>query len=242
MSGSLASTILGNFSVLTLDITNTVNPNISALLTAAGWLGKLQPVRIVNNGNVNTLDIPASIDGTDITLINPAGKLIGGLVGGGTAIKTRAHIKIDSLGSIFGGGGRGNSGGSCWATRGDGRSASASGGGAGGGQGFGAGSLTVFDATDGYPGNMSYLPPTGVFGGGGASYGPLYVYGGRGGMGGTWGNVGQNHQDRYGYADGDYSGVGSGEPTPPTPGGYYIDGNNYVTWINTGTRLGRVLA
>ena len=247
MSGIVAATLHAPLPVHVLDISNTVKPDIAALLSAGGWFGKQQKLRIVNSALVNTLDIPASLDGADITLVNASACLIGGVRNAGTAIKTRAHIKIDNAGSINGGGGGGGSGGNTnvqfqaptyipavgWGY-----------GGAGGdGQGFGDSNLTIYARSFGAAGTStgviygSYAG--GGFGGGGEW---AQAYGGEGGTGGDWGQAG----DTGGSAS--TSGVGgyvSGGASPGYAGqlaGYYIDGNDFVTWINTGTRIGRVLA
>ena len=76
----------------------------------------------------------------------------------------------------------------------------------------------------------------GSFGGGGEW---AQAYGGEGGTGGDWGLGGNSG----GFSS--VSGVGgyvSGGANPGPNGqlaGYYIDGNSYVTWLATGTRLGR---
>lgn len=247
MSGIVAATLHAPLPVHVLDISNTVKPDIVALLSAGGWFGKQQQLRIVNNGKVNTLDIPASLDGADITLVNASAGLIGGVYNGGTAIKTRAHIKIDNAGSINGGGGRGGSGGSTVVQFQAPTYIPAVGrgyGGAGGdGQGFGESNLTIYARSLGAAGTSTgviYGSRSGGGFGGGAEW--AQAYGGGGGPGGDWGLSG----NFGGFSR--VSGVGgyvSGGVNPGPSGqraGYYIDGNSYVTWINTGTRLGGVKA
>ena len=247
MSGIVAATLHAPLPVHVLDISNTVKPDIVALLSAGGWFGKQQQLRIINSSLVNTLEIPASLDGADITLVNASAGLIGGVRNAGTAIKTRAHIKIDNAGSINGGGGGGGSGGNTnvqfqaptyipavgW---GDG--------GAGGdGQGFGESNLTIYARRFGAAGTSTGViygtRDGGGFGGGGEW---AQAYGGEGGTGGDWGQAGGTGGSASTSGVGGYT---SGGATPGNAGqlaGYYIDGNNFVTWINTGTRIGRVFA
>lgn len=242
MSGILSMFFAGRLGTLTLDISNKVNPNIVSLLTAAGWAGTSHPVLLVNNGLVNTLDIPASMNGTDITLINAAGCRIGGTTNGGTALKTRALIKIQNLGILSGGGGAGGSGGSAWVQRtlanGTSQYASGNGGGGGQGQGFNAGLLTISAATNGNSGSTGYLGPVGSWGPGDPGRSAAWAYGDSGGSGGAWGQGGGSNG--YGQAAGDYDTFGEYAGAAAGQAGYYIDGNSYVTWLATGTRQGRV--
>ena len=63
----------------------------------------------------------------------------------------------------------------------------------------------------------------------------------RGGIGGTGGGIGaQGLSGQAATYGGSYQDVGIGAPYPGAPAGYYVDGNSYVTWLATGTRLGRV--
>lgn len=244
MSGIVAATLHAPLPVHVLDISNTVKPDIVALLSAGGWFGKQQQLRIVNNGMVNTLEIPASLDGADITLVNPVGKLIGGTSNSGTAIKTRAHIKIDNAGSINGGGGGGGSGGNTnvqfqaptyipavgWGY-----------GGAGGyGQGFGESNLTIYARGLGAAGTSTGViygtREGGGFGGGGEW---AQAYGGEGGTGGDWGLGGNSGGFSSVSGVGGYVSGGVSSGYGGLLAGYYIDGNSYVTWLATGTRLGR---
>lgn len=243
MSGVVAACLMGASRwTLTLDISNSVNPNIPSLLTAAGWAGNAQAVRIVNTALVNTLSIPASLDGADITLINQSGARIGGVCYSGKALTVRAHIKIDNLGILSGGGGGGARGDSWWISRtlsnGTKQSASGFGGYGGRGQGFDTGSLTILPATAGDLGGSQSLAPTGDFGGGGGGgRSAAAAYGGDGGTGGGWGIAGGNSISTGGVS-GDYDTYGGSAGGSAGAAGKYIDGNSFVTWINTGTRLG----
>lgn len=247
MSGVVAACLMGSSQwVLTLDISNTVNPNIPALLSAAGWAGNAQAVRLVNNGLVNTLNIPSSLGGADLTLVNASGKLIGGVANGGTALTVRAAVKIDNQGTLAGGGGKGERGGDAWVSRttpgGAFQYTAGAGDTAGDGQGFAPGSLTILSATAASGRSSGHLSPTGAFGGG-SGRGAADAYGGRGGAGGAWGQPGirdPSGVQGYGFVSGDYDNSGAGGNFGSSPAGKYIDGASYVTWINTGTRLGGI--
>jgi len=171
MSGILASTVGGGIAELVINITSTVNPNIPALVTAAGWLGTMQKIRIVSTGQVNTLDIPAgTLNGADITLDLSSASFIGGTYNGGTALKTRVPIKVRNLGTLAGGGGAGGRGGNAWVQRtfaGSSQSAYGYGGAPGDGQGFEPGSLTIRAAGGRTYGTVGHLSATGSFGGSG---------------------------------------------------------------------------
>lgn len=242
MSGILASTVGGGISDLVINITNTVNPNIPALVTAAGWLGTMQKIRIVSTGQVNTLDIPASLDGADITLDFTSASFVGGTYNSGTALKTRAHIKVINAGTIAGGGGAGGRGGNAWVQRsifgGGSESANGYGGSPGDGQGFVPGSITVRAATVGQAGTEGTLPARSVPGT--PTRGSAIATGGDGGDGGGWGSPGQLSPSRDGGVGGDYDTYGVTAGSGSGLAGLYIDGNSYVTWLLTGTRLGRV--
>lgn len=242
MSGILSMFFAGRVGALTLDISNRVNPNVVGLLTAAGWAGLSHPVVLVNNGLINTLNIPSSMHGTDLTLINSSGRRIGGVYDGGSALITRAAIKIQNLGILSGGGGRGGNGGSAWVRRtlGNGSIQTATGaaGNGGRGQGFNPGALTIADAEGLGPGTTGVLSPAGSWGPGDPGRGSAQAIGGYGGGGGAWGQLGNYGND--GQASGDYD-TGGGYPRgDPGLAGFYVDGSSFVTWLATGTRLGRV--
>lgn len=239
MSGVAAAMMTGGgFGTLVLDISNTASPDIPALLSAAGWIGTAQPVRLENSALVNTLVIPSALSGADIYLLNDTGARIGGVKNGGTALRTQVAIKIENKGTISGGGGRGGNGGGASATWGTGYFGGVGGSSGGDGEGFANSStLAISAAVAGQPSTNTVV------------YGPwptdgCTVYGGKGGDGGAWGGWGGNGNNGLVVVD-----PGSSQPTISTsqgvPGalaGYYIDGNDLVTWIATGTRLGRVKA
>lgn len=237
MSGILTSFGGGGYAPLTLDISSTVNPDVPALLSAAGWLGVAQPIALVNNAKVNTLVIPASLSGATISLRNSAGALIGGVRSGGTALRTQVPISVDNLGEITAGGGDGGNGGNAWVLKTSGPDAGVTmwglGGGGGAGAGFVSGSLTVSAATGGAAGSVGTARASG-FGGDTDAV----ATGGGGGFGGAAGESGLPGADST--ISGGYSSGSAGAASAPQVAGYYIDGNALVTWIATGTRKGRV--
>lgn len=241
MSGILAATVGGGIAELVINITNTANPNIPALVTAAGWLGTMQKIRIVSTGQVNTLDIPAgTLSGADITLDLTSASFIGGTYNGGTALKTRVNIKVRNLGTLAGGGGAGGNGGLAWLQRvanGHQQSLECYGGTGGRGQGFAAGSLTVLSAQSGGPGEYKKLSATGSFGGGGGR-GIAELWAGTGGTGGGWGGGGGG--SGFATVSGDFDSWGGGGTYPGSAAGKAVDGNTFITWISTGTRLGGI--
>lgn len=237
MSGILAM-MTGASPDLVLDISNTERPDILALAQAAGWLGTAQKIRIVNNSLVNTLSIPASLAGADITLVNAAGARIGGsTIHASTALTLRAATKIENLGIISGHGGAGGNGATAWISRvvnGATQAASGSGGGGSRGRGFTYGTA-IATSLSGDAGTTGTLDSSG-FGGGGGSRGSASATGGSGGTGGDWGQVGLSGD--VGSISGDYDTGSVGTPGGGQAPGYYIDGASYATWLATGTRLG----
>lgn len=153
---------------------------------------------------------------------------------GGTAVLTTVPLTIDNQGTIAGGGGGGGGGGSAY-TYGTGGNPDAFAGGGGGGGGAGIdGGLAGFNGSQ----NLSAAPTAGTEnygGGGGGSYtsnpvGGAVATSGAGGPGGGPGQPGAsggNTANNYGAAGG--------------PAGAYVSGAALVTWINTGTRLGRAV-
>ncbi len=213
-------------------------PNIASLAAAAGWTTGGQIELVINSGvDVATLQI-SGIPDDALHIINNG--RIGGTQSnggvGGTGLYTRLRIRVTNNGTIFGGGGAGGAGGSAsWSY------ASSSGSGIGGtggnGVGFSLSGIVTLVA-------KNTLPPVG-----GGTYAPYdgatfpgdtapWASGGTGGGGGDMGQPGSRGND------GASGGTGAGAPTAGSPGalaGYYVDGSAYVTWLATGTRLGRVI-
>ena len=241
MSGVLAMMTGGAPADLVVDISNTAQPDIPALVQAAGWVGTSQKIRIVNTGLVNTLTIPSSLAGADITLVNAAGARIGGSTWSrSTALTLRVATKIQNLGIISGHGGDGGPGATAWISRTFSsvtQSASGSGGSGGQGQGFAYGiDISPFSNTYGYSGTTDTLGSTGSFGGS-SGRGAASATGGGGGAGGSWGEAGS--PGGAGSISGDYDTGSTGTPGAGALPGYYIDGASFATWLATGTRLGR---
>lgn len=215
-------------------------PNIAALATAQGWTGS-QLIQVTINSGVDVAALSINGIGANLLHIINNGR-IGGIRGvgngdtGGTGLYTRIPIRITNNGTIFGAGGSGG--------RGEGAAFSKNGGyyeATGGYGGFGAGfrdqaSPVVFDAAAlGSPGmNIQY---DGAIGGGQERPYANSTNGGSGGaigQNGTAGNTGASYGGSY----------DSASTIPGQSGGlagYYVDGNAYITWLVTGTRLGRVI-
>jgi len=214
----------------------SINPDLLALARAQGWLGYGKiTINVLSGGDVGALVIPNDFPEESVIIINNG--RIGGYGGsrnsrGGTGIYTRRKITITNNGTIFGGGGGGGDGGdaricaysSCSIGRGGG-------GGVGGGYVIISGSDYQYRQTGGvgYQGSRDSVP------------GVNSATGGRGGDGGAIGLGGQSGSSG--------STSGTSEPGFPTyftpnsggPAGYYVDGNSFVTWLATGTRIGNVI-
>lgn len=214
----------------------SINPDLLALARAQGWLGYGKiTINVLSGGDVGALVIPNDFPEESVIIINNG--RIGGYGGsrnsrGGTGIYTRRKITVTNNGTIFGGGGGGGDGGdaricaysSCSIGRGGG-------GGVGGGYVIISGSDYQYRQTGGvgYQGSQDSVP------------GVNSATGGRGGDGGAIGLGGQSGSSG--------STSGTSEPGFPTyftpnsggPAGYYVDGNSFVTWLATGTRIGNVI-
>lgn len=243
MSGILTSYFGGAYSTLVLDISGKASPDIPALLSAAGWIGVAQPVRLLNTGNVNTLVIPSALGLPDLTVDNAsATALIGGVKNGGTALRTQIPIRVRNLGKIYAGGGQGGEGQYAFVSRTVQPNnvfeyASGSGGAGGAGQGFdSASTLAVAAAQAGQAGGSGHLAPTGTFGGA-SGRGVADAYGAAGGAGGAWGAAGSSGGTGAGYS-GDYDSAGTGSARAGLAAGYYADGYSLIDWISVGDRRG----
>lgn len=216
----------------------TINPDLYSLAYAKGYRGTGPViVRVLAGADVGALVIPDTFPDAAVYIVNNG--RIGGRGGisdsrGGTGIYTRRKITITNNGTIFGGGGGGGRGGDAQIC-----AYSACSSGSGGSGGAGGGYVNIggviqynFSGLSGFPGYSSNIPGVNSASGG---------YGGSGGNVGTSGFSGSS-----GSASGtaepsnqfnpSYSSPGSGGPA-----GYYVDGNSYVTWAVTGTRLGNVI-
>ena len=197
------------------------NPNVTAILTAAGWDGDAAEIVLTIDSGVKigsaspatpSLIMPAFPAESVVTLVNNgkimgaggnggAGAPIGGtaLPGrpGGTALRVQSSVTIQNAGQVYGGGG-GGGGSGWWSIKDDSVPGYSGGGGAG---------IVPGLTTEGQPYNSDWV-------GVGAGGGP-----------GAPGTAGASDQ-----------GVGAAGGAA----GFYIVGNNHVTWSVTGSRLGRV--
>ena len=238
MSGILCAHFGGSAPELVLNISNLAYPNISSRLAAANWDG-IAPVRLVVDPGamVNTLAIPAISFPNEIYLLIGAGALVGGVGGinaqsGGDALQTSVPIKIENHGSIKGGGGQGGSGGRATVRRFASTSV-AQGGAPGDGQGFFGGSLSIFAATNGSPGDtQTNTTPSGPGEWITGDSGSALAVGGNGGSGGGWRTAGSSGQPG-GYA-GSYSAASAEPGQPGTLAGLNVRGLEFVTWILRG--------
>ena len=209
------------------------NPNVPALLTAAGWDGDAAEIVLTIDSGVKVgsaspatpaMVLPAFPAKSVVTLVNN-GKIIGaggrggqgapldsGRSGepgqvGGTALRVWSAITVQNNGEIYGGGGGGGGDGST--------GAGAKMGGWNGGTGAGIVAIPTIWTN----GHSEYLPN---------EFRPETRLSGGPGDGGGPGKPG-----RAGVANTKSAGAGGAA-------GFYIVGNNHVTWSVTGSRLGRV--
>lgn len=225
----------------------TINPDLYALAYAKGYRG-VGPViaRVLSGADVGGLVISNSFPNKAVFIeVNSNARLggMGGLRGsrGGTGVYTRREITIANLGLMFGGGGgggEGNGGRLCWG--GDCHTANGGYGGRGGGyysqDGTGNAGTWLYQST-GAPGNSggySSRPPSGYPGDSGSTISA--------GFGGNGGDVGQPGLPGGGVSfSGSYDTSTTVTGAAPGLAGYYVDGNSFVTWLATGTRLGNVI-
>jgi hypothetical protein len=214
-------------------------PNIAALATAQGWDGS-QLIQVTINSGVDVAALSISGIGANLLHIINNGR-IGGIRGvgngdaGGTGLYTRTPIRITNNGTMFGAGGSGGRGEGAAIAK-NGSYLEATGGYGGFGAGFRDQTTVVFDASisGGSGMNVAY---EGAIGGGQER---PYANSAGGGAGGAMGQPGGSGSSGAGYG-GSYDG---GSIIPGQSGGlagYYVDGNAYITWLVTGTRLGRVI-
>ena len=237
-SGFLSLThFYGKSNAFTLNITTSVaSPDIHALAIAAGWNGSGPLIVNFNCPYVNSLRLDGSKTFPGGLVLNiAAGCLIGGVINGGTAIYTRVPVTINNAGTIAGGGSKGGTGQQTYVRYStDPTFVVGQGGQGGSGQGFNTTSTLVIGAAGyGFSGNTANYTGDVV----GAA---PWASGGTGGAGGNWGNAGAT-----GVSDGSWGGnySSAGEYSAATVGaaaGLYIDGNAFVVWGTTGTRLGRI--
>ncbi|MBJ2140354.1 hypothetical protein JC796_06405 [Delftia acidovorans] len=212
------------------------SPDIRALAVAAGWDGAGQIVLTINSG----IDVAAlrveNIPHDVLHIVVNSSARMGGLINGGTALYTRTRIQLTNGGTMFGGGGSGGGGGQAWVKYlFDDGIYWAFGGNGGRGAGFSeSGAVTMLSQTGGDSG--AYWRYGGAVLGGETA---PWAEGGAGGAGGAIGQAGIGGS--YATWGGSYQDHGEGLPSNGQAAGCYVDGNAYVTWLATGTRLGRVI-
>lgn len=251
--------------------TNTTNYNLRNAAVAAGWdqSTPLQATVTINSGiyvsanstGVYAFDTGASFPaGSSLSLVNN-GFIVGmggaggrgadapGSAGaaGGPAVGARVPISITNNGTIAGGGGGGGGGANRYFTNGDPKqaiTANAIGGGGGGGR-TGAVNSAGGGGGGGNPALNAGAAGTASSAGGGSAGATVSpagysgtITGGAGGAGGNWGASGASGAN----GTGTLVSSATGGPFPGGAGGAYVHGNNNITWVATGTRLGGVVA
>lgn len=214
---------------------NIRSPDIAALATGQGWRGTENITLVINAGvDVATLQI-SGIPDDRLHIINNG--RIGGVLNSGTGLYTRIRILVTNNGTIFGGGGMGGRGSSAGYSYPGGTSDTAQGGVGGNGAGFTASAAVSMVARDTSPAptSGSYVSYSGAIFPGDTR---PWAQGGFGGSGGAIGVAGANGENA---SSGGTGATGSVPGSPPAAAGYYVDGNSYITWLATGTRLGRVI-
>ena len=215
------SNVGGSYVAGNTDVIVTINSGVFVGASSTGVYAMVvsssfnagDTVSIVNNGTILGCGGGGGNGGNINTssATNPGG---GG--GGGNAIQINRAVSITNNGVIASGGGGGGGGGG--GQTGSGKNiVYYRGGGGGGGAGYSAG------GGGGLNGGAGSTTGGGAGGGGSTNAGSGGAGGGRGanGASGTGGNT---------------SGGAAGGTA-----GFYIVGNSNVTWITTGTRLGRVI-
>lgn len=242
---------------LALGFGSTIH-TITSLATEAGWNGGQRLIVNFNAPIFGNVVFGTSTFPGGVRLVIPTGRKIGGLywnrgndpgnsgyVGNGRAITIPDNVsavEIDNQGVICSGGGMGGNGGNAsWSYSGNSETVFGGSGGAGDRmQVFSTFSgtpnplnITEQARTDGYPGGYSEYTGVGFPGA------RPWAQAGQGGRGGQWGQAGDEGQA------GAYGGAGSGSAANGGTGsGPYvaINGSSKITWINTGTIIGSVIA
>lgn len=238
----------GNFT-LTISA-NSVTPNIPQLAAAAGWDGNSQLTVNITAALINSLRVESTWNFPRGLIINiSVGTRVGGVAGtgggyggrggaGGTALYVRKACTINCSGVLSGGGGGGGSGRGMYAEYTVTNTRLWGHGGVGGdGQGFAAvNSLAIIGPAVGAAGTRDEY--TGVTTGGTRPF----AQGGPGGGGGAWGTGG----DFGPFLDASYGGANTIGDVWYDYGyggaaGNAVDGNGYITWGATGSRLGPII-
>ena len=255
---------MGNFYGAVRQFTFTITEDISTpqdlatLATAAGWDGT-SPLVVINDAIIssNTTSTAALTVGDDfpagVTLINN-GYIVGmGGAGGiaddsffsafyygtdgypgGDALSVANSITIENYGTIAGGGG-GGGGGNTFLNADTYNAATSGGGGGRSGLTESAGGSSAYIPVSGW---VSKNGTNGTFNapGVGTADSPLYNH--YAGVGGDWGQAGQNGTTHSETWKASYGSVG---PRAGGAGGKAVNGNSNVTWVAEGSIYGALV-
>jgi hypothetical protein len=198
---------------------STANP----AFTVQGSFPSNSKLNLVNNGYISGAGGAGGRTDYELTVSAGAGNA------GGPALSVSIPVNVTNNGYNWGGGG---GGGGAWTL----------GGGGGGGTVVGGGGAgNVGSAEKGHSGTAT------AGGNGGAYVAGEAAKGGNPGIGATGTNTsssgcssGGGGGGSPGYSGGPGGGCGTGYGAAAGLPGYYIVGNSNVTWVVTGTRLGRI--
>lgn len=210
-----SSPLIATVTILTGVVVSATGNAVNAFRTDSGFpLGS--SLAVINQGFI----VGCGGDGAYGGVPGDGGFLNGSP--GGTAFYAEAAVTITNTGTIAGGGGGGGRGGSGYEATGPAPFVEAGGGGGGrSGRTNALGGPGIKAGTDG-----TYT----TAGTGGAATTRNGGTGGKGGNGGGWGAAG---------ATGSAGSSGSGRPGGS--GGLCMNGNSFVTWNTTGTRIGGIV-
>lgn len=234
MSGILSILAGAGGGLFDLNLSNKIRPNVTALLTAAGYTGGAVRLYVAPNANVNTLDLPVLPAGSILYI--GAGALIAPYSYSVPALRVRSALAIENFGAIKGAGGEGGTGGAAQVIKNQGPDAGvlmrAEGGAGSLGQVMTDGTLTPSTVATPVAGYSLFARPSGFGGDPGAT-----ATSGRGGYGGQLGLPGS--AGIAGAISGYYqsgSSVYAGEPGySPGPA---VAGTAFITWVRKGTVQG----
>ena len=259
----------GKTNIFTFNITsNQTNANLRTLAVNAGWDGTAPVEATINSGVIISGSVAGNSTGAltvngswpgGVTLTNK-GVIVGrggkggnggsgnarytanaggGGGTGGRGLVVSSALTLNNIGTIAGGGGGGGGGGAGTSySNSNGILYQAGGGGGGGGRS----SLTNASRGNGgtYSGGAGGNGTYNARGNGGGRAtkggGNVTTRGGNGGAGGNWGSSGSSGNAGTAGGGGTRSNGGGGGA-----GGQAINGNSFITYIATGTRLGAIV-
>lgn len=201
---------------------NSVNPNIRSLCVSAGWNQFAKVLVNVTAPLINRIALGSSSFPGGIEIVYSSGTFLGS--DGLPAFSTDVPVTINNLGTIAGVGGDGGRGETFYYN--DGSVKYVIGGLGGAGQRFASGTTTILAAEAGANGESVNFD------------GFHTANAGKGGTGGEWGQPGAPGANGVDNSGGIV--IGSVAPQPGYSGGDAVSGNSYITWKNTGIRLGGV--